>query len=206
MSTAFELAAAKTRAYYEENYMSVVEPVSKVKMSVLKDMGKTLLSLGWELPPTYRPINFDQSLEENEEDTYYDDSIEPSVTERITEVATTMLPSDLITEMSNDGAITDMVTEVISDLVSSTNSTVSMWDGLMSDGAHVASLIGEKVTNVTLNMAEEIMRVNTTDGDHESSSLFFKKFKDYNPAFLPGPLQVSLLLLIASAVMLFASM
>jgi hypothetical protein len=206
MSTAYELAAAKTRAYYEENYMSVVEPVSKVKMSVLKGMGKTLFSLGWELPPTYRPINFDQSLEENEEDTYYDDSIEPSDTERITEAATTMLPSDLITEMSNGGAITDMVTEVISDLVSSTNSTVSMWDGLMSDGAHVASLIGEKITNETLNVAEEIMRINTTDGDHESFSLFFKKFKDYNTAFLPGPSQVSLLLLIASAVMLCASM
>jgi hypothetical protein len=203
--SAYEAAAAKTRAYYEENYMHVFDPVSKVKMSVLKDMGKVLLSLGWEIPPTNRPINPDDlPLEENDEDTYYDDSIEPSVTERITKAVTTMLPSDLITEMSTEGAVTDMMTEVISDLVSNTNSTVSMWDGLVSDGASVASLTGEQVTNVTMNVAEEIMRINTTDREHEVSSLSFKRFRDF-PAFLPGPLQISLLLLIASAAMLCAS-
>ncbi len=115
-----------------------------------------------------------------------------------------MLPSDLITEMSTEGAVTDMMTEVISDLVSNTNSTVSVWDGLVSNGASVASLIGEQVTNVTVSVAEEIMRINTTDGDHEDSSLSFKRFRDF-PAFLPGPLQISLLLLIASATMLCAS-
>jgi hypothetical protein len=45
MPSAFELVAAKTKAYYEENYMNVVDPVSNVKMAVLKDMGKMLIKL-----------------------------------------------------------------------------------------------------------------------------------------------------------------
>ena len=206
MPSAYELLAAKRKAYYEENYMSVVDLVSNVKMAVLKDMGNMLIKLGWEAV-TNRPIDFDNfsTTSENEEDTYYDDSIDSSVTERITTVASTMLPSDLIKEMSTEGESTDMVTEVISDLVFSTNSTISMWDGLLSDGAQVASLIGENVANVTGDLAGEIMRINTTDVDHEDSSLFFESFRDYTPAFLPGPAQISLLLLIASAVMLCAS-
>ena len=202
---AYEAAAARAKAYYEEHYMQVFEPVSQVKMTVLKDLGMGLLKLGWELPPTFRSINPDDPpLEENDEDTYYDDSIEPSVTERITKAVTTMLPSDLITEMSTEGAVTDMMTEVISDLVSNTNSTVSVWDGLVSNGASVASLIGEQVTNVTSYAADELLRINTTDGDHEDSPLSFKKFRDFS-VFLPGPRQLSLLLLIASATMLMAS-
>ena len=206
MPSAYELVAAERKAYYEENYMSVVDPVSNVKMAVLKDMGKMLIKLGWEAV-TNRPIDFDNfsTTSENEEDTYYDDSTDSSVTERITTVASTMLPPDLIKEMSTEGVSTDMVTEVISDLVSSTNSTISMWDGLLSDGAQVASLIGENVANVTGDLAGEIMRNNTTDVDHEDSSLFFESFRSYTPAFLPGPAQISLLLLIASAVMLCAS-
>ena len=188
--------------------MEVFEPVSKVKMAVLKDMGMGLLKMGWELPPTFptsRPRTSDDPfLEENDEDIYYDDSIDPSATERITKVVTTMLPSDLITEMSTEGAVTDMMTEVISDLVSNTNSTVSVWDGLVSNGVSVASLIGEQVTNVTSYAAEEIMKINTTDGDHEDSPLSFKRFRDFS-VFLPGPRQLSLLLLIASATMLMAS-
>ena len=186
--------------------MSVVDPVSNVKMAVLKDMGNMLVKLGWEAI-TNRPVDFDNfsTASESEEDTYYDDSIDSSVTERITTLASTMLPSDLIKEMSTEGVSTDMVTEVISDLVSSTNSTISMWDGLLSDGAQVASLIGENVANVTGDLAGEIMRNNTTDVDHEESSLFFESFRSYTPAFLPGPAQISLLLLIASAVMLCAS-
>jgi len=171
----------------------------------LKDLGMGLLKLGWELPPTFRSINPDDPpLEENDEDTYYDDSIEPSVTERITKAVTTMLPSDLITEMSTEGAVTDMMTEAISDLVSNTKSTVSVWDGLVSNGASVASLIGEQVTNVTSYAADELLRINTTDGDHEDSPLSFKRFRDFS-VFLPGPRQFSLLLLIASATMLVAS-
>jgi hypothetical protein len=206
MPSAYELVAAKTKAYYEENYMNVVDPVSNVKMAVLKDMGKMLIKLGWEVV-TNRPIDVDNfsTASESEEDTYYDDSIDSSVTERITTAASTMLPPDLIKEMSTEGAFTDKVTEVISDLVSSTNSTVSMWDGLLSDGAQVASLIGENVANVTGNLAGEIMRINTTDVDHEDSSLFLKSFRNYTPAVLPGPAQISLLLLIASAAMLCAS-
>ena len=206
MPSAYELVAAKTKAYYEENYMNVVDPVSNVKMAVLKDMGNMLVKLGWEAI-TNRPVDFDNfsTASENEEDTYYDDSTDSSVTERITTVASTMLPPDLIKEMSTEGVSTDMVTEVISDLVSSTNSTISMWDGLLSDGAQVASLIGENVANVTGDLAGEIMRNNTTDVDHEDSSLFFESFRSYTPAFLPGPAQISLLLLIASAVMLCAS-
>ena len=206
MPSAYELVAAKTKAYYEENYMNVVDPVSNVKMAVLKDMGNMLVKLGWEAI-TNRPVDFDNfsTASESEEDTYYDDSIDSSVTERITTLASTMLPPDLIKEMSTEGVSTDMVTEVISDLVSSTNSTISMWDGLLSDGAQVASLIGENVANATGKLAGEIMRINTTDVDHEDSSLFFESFRSYTPAFLPGPLQISLLLLIASAVMLCAS-
>ena len=78
---AYEAAAARAQAYYKEHYIEVFEPVSKVKMAVLKDMGMGLLKMGWELPPTFRPMTPDDpSLEENDEDTYYDDSIEPSVT------------------------------------------------------------------------------------------------------------------------------
>ncbi len=206
MPSAYELVAAKTKAYYEENYMNVVDPVSNVKMAVLKDMGNMLIRLGWEAV-TNRPIDFDNfsTASESEEDTYYDDSTDSSVTERITTAASTMLPSDLLKEMSTEGVSTDMVIEVISDLVSSTNSTISMWDGLLSDGAQVASLIGENVANVTGNLASEIMRVNTTDVDQEDSSLFFESFRGYTPAFLPGTAQISLLLLIASAAMLCAS-
>lgn len=202
---AYEAAAAKAQAYYKEHYMEVFEPVSKVKMAVLKDMGKGLLKMGWELPPTFRPMTPDDpSLEENDEDIYYDDSIDPSVTERITKAVTTMLPSDLITEMSTEGAVTDMMTEVISDLVSNTNSTVSEWDGLVSNGASVASLIGEQVSNATSYVADEIWRFNTTNGDHEDSPLSFQKPWDFL-FFQPGPRQFSLLLLIASATMLLAS-
>jgi hypothetical protein len=143
-------------------------------------------------------------MAEDDEDTYYDDSIEPSVTERITKAVTTMLPSDLITEMSTEGAVTDMMTEVISDLVSNTNSTVSEWDGLVSNGASVASLIGEQVSNATSYVADEIWRFNTTSGDHEDSPLSFQKPWDFL-FFQPGPRQFSLLLLIASATMLLAS-
>jgi len=202
---AYEAAAARAQAYYKEHYMEVFEPVSKVKMAVLKDMGMGLLKMGWELPPTFRPMTPDDpSLEENDEDIYYDDSIEPSVTERITKAVTTMLPSDLITEMSTEGAVTDMMTEVISDLVSNTNSTVSEWDGLVSNGASVASLIGEQVSNATSYVADEIWRFNTTSGDHEDSPLSFQKPWDFL-FFQPGPRQFSLLLLIASATMLLAS-
>ncbi len=205
---AYEAAAARAQAYYKEHYMEVFEPVSKVKMAVLKDMGMGLLKMGWELPPTFptsRPrTSDDPSLEENDEDIYYDDSIEPSVTERITKAVTTMLPSDLITEMSTEGAVTDMMTEVISDLVSNTNSTVSEWDGLVSNGASVASLIGEQVSNATSYVADEIWRFNTTSGDHEDSPLSFQKPWDFL-FFQPGPRQFSLLLLIASATMLLAS-
>jgi hypothetical protein len=206
MPSAYELVAAKTKAYYEENYMNVVDPVSNVKMAVLKDMGKMLIKLGWEAV-TNRPIDFDNfsTARENEEDTYYDDSTDSSVTERITTVASTMLPPDLIKEMSTEGVSTGMVTEVIFYLVSSTNSTISMWDGLLSDGAQVASLIGENVANETGNLAGEIMRINTTDVGHQDSSLFFESSRGYTPAFMPGPAQISLLLLIASAVMLCAS-
>ena len=49
MPSAYELLAAKRKAYYEENYMSVVDPVSNVKMAVLKDMGNMLVKLGWKL-------------------------------------------------------------------------------------------------------------------------------------------------------------
>ena len=185
--------------------MQVFEPVSQVKMTVLKDMGMGLLKLGWELPPTFRSINPDDPpMAEDDEDTYYDDSIEPSVTERVTKAVTTMLPSDLITEMSTEGAVTDMMTEVISDLVSNTNSTVSEWDGLVSNGASVASLIGEQVSNATSYVADEIWRFNTTSGDHEDSPLSFQKPWDFL-FFQPGPRQFSLLLLIASATMLLAS-
>ena len=202
---AYEAAAARAQAYYKEHYMEVFEPVSKVKMAVLKDMGMGLLKMGWELPPTFRSINPDDPpMEEDDEDTYYDDSIEPSVTERITKAVTTMLPSDLITEMSTEGAVTDMMTEVISDLVSNTNSTVSEWDGLVSNGASVASLIGEQVSNATSYVADEIWRFNTTSGDHEDSPLSFQKPWDFL-FFQPGPRQFSLLLLIASATMLLAS-
>lgn len=202
---AYEAAAARAQAYYKEHYMEVFEPVSKVKMAVLKDMGMGLLKMGWELPPTFRPMTPDDpSLEENDEDIYYDDSIDPSVTERITKAVTTMLPSDLITEMSTEGAVTDMMTEVISDLVSNTNSTVSEWDGLVSNGASVASLIGEQVSNATSYVADEIWRFNTTSGDHEDSPLSFQKPWDFL-FFQPGPRQFSLLLLIASATMLLAS-
>jgi hypothetical protein len=184
----------------------VVDPVSNVKMAVLKDMGKTLIKLGWEAV-TNRPLDFDNfsTASESEEDTYYDDSIDSSVTERITTMASTMFPPDLIKEMSTEGLSTDMVTEVITDLASSTNSTISMWDGLLSDGAQVVSLIGENVANVTGDLAGEIMRNNITDVDHEDSSLFFESFRSYTPAFLPGHAQISLLLLMASAVMLCAS-
>ncbi len=58
MPSAYELVAAKTKAYYEENYMNVVDPVSNVKMAVLKDMGNMLIKLGWEAV-TNRPIDFD---------------------------------------------------------------------------------------------------------------------------------------------------
>jgi hypothetical protein len=80
-------------------------------MAVLKDMGKMLIKLGWEAV-TNRPIDFDNfsTTSESEEDTYYDDSIDSSVTERITTMASTMLPSDLIKEMSTEGVSTDMVT------------------------------------------------------------------------------------------------
>ena len=202
---AYEAAAARAKAYYEEHYMQVFEPVSQVKMTVLKDLGMGLLKLGWEIPPTFRSINPDDPpMAEDDEDTYYDDSIEPSVTERITKAVTTMLPSDLITEMSTEGAVTDMMTEVISDLVSNTNSTVSEWDGLVSNGASVASLIGEQVSNATSYVADEIWRFNTTSGDHEDSPLSFQKPWDFL-FFQPGPRQFSLLLLIASATMLLAS-
>ena len=205
MKKLYEMDHERRKTYYEENYMSVVDPVTNVKMSVTKDFGQMMLKLGWEIPKKSPPIGYKYTVDENEEDAYYDDSIGDNVTEHVSESFATVLPSDLITEMSTDGTITDMATEVISDLMSNSNSTVSIWDGLMSNGAHVASLIGEKVANSSMNLTEEIIRINTTEGDHEDSPLSFKKFQDFHPAFLPGPVQVSLLLLVASGLMLLTS-
>ena len=213
MASAYDLAIEKGQVYVNENYMNVFDPVSKVQMSVLKDIGLTLISLGWES----LSHSAHDGTDTNEEETYRDDSEYIGVTDHIIEVTTTAISTDIltevVTEMSTDSATTDMMTEVIYDLVSTTVSS-STWDGLKNDGAQVASLIGENVTFIATNLTEGIKRINFTDeirkaimteGGQEESPKIFKRFQDLFPAFLPGPLQVSLLLMCASAILLVTS-
>ena len=192
------------RAHYEEHYMSVYDPVSKVKMSVLREIGNLLVKGGWEI---VKPLSPSETVSQNdyEEDTYYDDSKGAYVTDHISESVTPLLPTDFVTEMSTEGIVTDAVTEVMFDLVTNASSTLSTWDTLISDGAHVASLIGEKVTSAVVNVTENLVLPNITEGEPEETPMLFKTFRNYHPMFLPGPLQVSMMLIIASAVLLLAS-
>ena len=79
-----------------------------------------------------------------------------------------------------------------------------MWEDIASSGAQVASLISEKVAEVAVNVTESVMSYNMTE-DYDDPPRIFKSYQDYPSEFLPGPVQISLLLLCASAILLVAS-
>ena len=122
----YESAYEKRQSYFDENYMSVFDPVSKVKMTVLKDIGNMLVNLGWEV----LKMNA-YSEDKNEEDTYYDDSEGINDTERFFDATTMVLSTDFATEVSTEGTITDATTEVIYDLVATTDPGLSMWEDIV---------------------------------------------------------------------------
>jgi hypothetical protein len=79
-----------------------------------------------------------------------------------------------------------------------------MWEDIASSGAQVASLISEKVAEMAVNVTESVMSYNMTE-DYDDPPRIFKSYQDYPSEFLPGPVQISLLLLCASAILLVAS-
>ena len=173
-------------------------------MVIVNDLGRLLLQQGWSESEVIE-LGYGQKEEEKPSEEYYqyDEEVAIVTTTAVAsqEVSETEPPISVLTEMLTEGYLTDAYADMLTGEVTAADT----WEGVTSTESSLTELLVTNVSALVTNATEMLMTTNSSAADLNGYPVFFKKARDYYPMFLPGPLQVSLLLIGASAILLVAS-
>ena len=189
--------------YLHKNYIRLVDCKNYFCMVILNPLGKLLLEQGWSKEEV---INLGYSTEETESSTedYYQYDQEMKMT-TVTSSTADLTFSETSTAVLNETTTEGLFADLFADMLTRTKPPSVDWEAVTSVGARVTEILKENVTSWVTNATEEAMNVSSSNPDPEGYPVFFKRARDYNPMFLPGPLQTSTMLIVASAILLVAS-